>query len=67
MITWTQKLFGPRDHLDAIAVVSEWLRGLHGEVKYFSMVPVGEAVLVVAGYEPLKDVYEYVYEAGSAP
>ena len=55
MITWVEKYFSDRGntwtHVDEIHL---WLEQLPGEVKHFSMIPLGTLVVVVAGYKPHK-------------
>ena len=63
MITWAEKYFSDRGntwtHVDEIHL---WLEQLPGEVKHFSMIPLGTLVVAVAGYEPLdkKAYVEYL-------
>ena len=61
MITWVQKRFSDRtDSYTETAEIDLWLHNLPGEVKHFSMIPLGTLVLAVAGYEPRPEDIVYL-------
>ena len=52
MITWVEKYFSDRnENRTNVDEIHLWLEQLPGEVKHFSMIPLGTLVVVVAGYE----------------
>ena len=58
MITWVQKRFSDRQELwTPTSEIDLWLHNLPGEVKHFSMIPLGTLVVAVAGYEPEEQHY----------
>jgi len=58
MITWVQKRFKDRaPTYTATDEIDLWLHNLPGEVKHFSMVPMGSLLLAVVGYEEPPEDY----------